>query len=94
VHKIILDLYHGNYNAFDRPYRFGSRQSGAFTCKEMLEKKLEESIDPSLLPLFKEYEEACMHLMDACCEDDFIMGYRLGAQMLMAAWPQNNTIQK
>ena len=87
MRKILLDLYHGNFEAFEPPFTYNAKQSDAFGQVEELEEKLRCVLSEEQQPLLKDLSNAYLHLMDVCCEDDFAFGYSVGVRMLLAAWP-------
>ncbi len=89
MEKIILDLHRGNFDAFQRAYSKDSEETKAFLRVGELEEKVSAALNPENRPLLKEYAEAFLDLVSAACDEDYLAGYRLGVQMMLAAWPKN-----
>ena len=87
--NIIRDLFRGDWRAFTPEYSPNDRQAQHFCRMEELEAQVLANIPGEYHALLEEYQKAMQDLMDAACEDDFVHGYRLGVQMLMAAWPHS-----
>ena len=94
MRKILLDLYHGNFEAFEPPFSYNTKQSDAFGQVEALEEKVRCVLSEEYQPLLRDLSNAYLHLMDVCCEDDFAFGYSIGVRMLLAAWPDTDAVTK
>ena len=88
--KLLFDLYHGNFKAFEPPFASNAKQSDAFSQVEELEDKLRRVLPEEHQPLLRDLSNAYLNLMDVCCEDDFAFGYSIGVRMLLAAWPDTD----
>lgn len=89
--SFIRDLFRGDWRAFMPEYSPDARQSKYFRKMEELDAQMHTDIPSEYHPLLEEYQGNMMSLMDAACEDDFVHGYRLGIQMLLAAWPRDSS---
>ena len=94
MRNIIRDLYHGKTDAFELPLRCDNKHRHAFAKMELLEQKLEEMIPEESRCVLQEYTDACMDFVDACSEDEFVNGYRVGVQMMIAAWPVHSNAEE
>ena len=86
--KLILNIYHGNFEALERPFDADSRENLAMSRLEDLENRITETIPAEYHALLSEYHNAFMEVVDAVAEEDFLEGYRMGVQMMIAAWPK------
>ena len=87
--KIILDLYNGNYSAFERRFAPNCEQTKALNRVVELEEEVQKTIPAEYQPLIKAYGDALSDLSSISCQDDFLEGYRLGVRLMLAAWPEN-----
>ena len=88
MNKLILDIYHRNFEALEKPFRADARENLAMSHLEDLEKRIMKTIPSEYHALFSEYHNAFMEVVDAVAEEDFLEGYRMGVQMMLAAWPK------
>ena len=88
--RIIRDLYCGRYEIFEREYH--ARPEYAKALDEILRIGQEiESVAPEgLMPLIRQYSVACSNLSNIACEEEYLRGYRLGAQMMLAAFSKES----
>lgn len=87
MYKLIFDIYHGNYEVLDRPYDTTSEEKRILQKIENLEELLKNLLPEESRSLLSQYSELFMELMVADGEGDYLAGFRLGVQMMLAAWP-------
>lgn len=78
--NILEDLYYGNLSPCQRTVRPGSRIKKLMQKQSDLEAKLNGSFTEEQRAKFEQYLSVCADLLDANCLDNFITGFRLGAQ--------------
>ena len=78
--NILEDLYYGNLSPCQRTVRPGSRVQKLAQKQSDLESKLNESFTEEQRMNFERYLSVTADLLDADCLDNFITGFRLGAQ--------------
>ena len=78
--NILEDLYYGNISPCQRAVRPGSRVQKLAQKQSDLESKLNESFTEEQRASFEQYLVVTADLLDANCLDNFITGFRLGAQ--------------
>ena len=88
MNKLILNIYHGNLEALERPLDADSKENLAMSRLEDLENRITEAVPVEYHALLSEYHNAFMEVVDAVAEEDFLEGYRMGVQMMIAAWPK------
>lgn len=86
--KLILDIYHRNFEALEKPFRTDARENLAMSHLEDLENRILEAIPAEYHALLSNYHNAFMEVVDAVAEEDFLEGYRMGVQLMIAAWPK------
>ena len=87
MNKLILDIYHRNFEALEKPFRSDARENLALTRLEDFENKIRDMLPAEYHALLSDYHNAFMEAADAVAEEDFLEGYRMGVQMMLAAWP-------
>ena len=85
--KILSLLYHGEYCALDTDYEENAPHNLALGKAEALEVQFRDQLPDELKPLFDELKKAATEALDACGLKDFTAGYRMGVQLMMAAFP-------
>lgn len=85
MENIIVDMFHGDYSAFEKSYYPCPNYSIAFERMEKLEKELLSTLPEPLKAKFIEFRDTFQKLSDLSSEQDFVAGYRIGAQLAMAA---------
>ena len=88
--RIIRDLYCGRYEIFEREYH--ARPEYAKALDEILRigQEIEGVAPEELKPLFLQYSDACSILSNIAGEEEYLRGYRLGAQMMLAAFSKES----
>ncbi len=78
--NILEDLYYGNLSPCQRAVHPDSRVKKLMQKQSDLEAKLNESFTEEQRANFEQYLSVCVDLLDANILDNFITGFRLGAQ--------------
>ena len=78
--NILEDLYYGNISPNERRVRPGSKIQKAMQKRDVLETKLNESFTDEQKAAFEQYLRIGAEVLDSCCIDSFITGFRLGAR--------------
>ena len=86
--KFILDLYHRNFEALEKAFISDTRENHALSRLEYMEEEMKKAIPEEYHALLSNYHNAFMEVVDAIAEEDFLEGYRMGVQMMIAAWPK------
>lgn len=85
MEKIIIDMFHGDFSFLSESYSICPAYSIAFEKMEQLEDELMNALPAPLKSKFVEFRDAFQKVADLSCEQDFVAGYRIGAQLTMAA---------
>lgn len=85
MEKIIIDMFHGDYSIFDKTYYPCPAYSVAYERMEELEGELLGTLPEPLKAKFIEFRDEFQKVADLGSEQDFVSGYRIGAQLVMAA---------
>ena len=80
--NILEDLYYGNLTPCQRAVRPGSKIQKAMQKRDVLETKLNESFTDEQKATFEQYLRISAEVLDSCCLDSFITGFRLGANFM------------
>ena len=78
--NILEDLYYGNISPSERRVRPGSPAQKAMQKRDEIETKLNVSLSDEQKAEFSRYLEIGAEVLDSCCLDSFITGFRLGAR--------------
>lgn len=84
MRKTIEDIYCGRFSAANRPIKRGSEYDQAISVVTRCEKALREKLNPAERELLEAYSQACADLCGISCMENFILGFRMGAQLIMA----------
>ena len=82
--NILSEIYHGSYDALKRKDRKGVAFATTLNRMNELEAEIRKVLPDDAKDAFERYIQAQADLTDMACEEDFISGYRLGVQMLLA----------
>ena len=85
MEKILIDLFHGDLSILDKCDYPCSAYSEAYEKMERLEDELLNALPAPLKAKFTEFRDAFQKVSDLACEQDFVTGFRVGAQLTMAA---------
>ena len=78
--NILEDLYYGNVSTCERRVRPGSPAQKAMQKRDEIETRLNVSLSDEQKAEFSRYLETGAEVLDSCCLDSFITGFRLGAR--------------
>ena len=84
MRKILEELYHGNLSVDERTIRAGSKYARALAEVAKIEEALYEKIPEKDHALLRDYVLASAQLANVSMVEDFITGFRMGAQIMMA----------
>ena len=90
MRKIIEDIYCGRFSAINRPIRHGSEYDRAISEVTRCEEALRGKLNPDELKLLRAYSQACADLSGISCIENFILGFRMGAQLMLAVLEPDN----
>lgn len=82
--NILSEIYHGNYDVLKRKDRKGTAFAATLNRMNELETVIRKALPDDVKDDFDAYIQAQADLADMACEEDFISGYQLGVQMLLA----------
>ena len=78
--NILEDLYYGNISPSERRVRPGSKIQKSMQKRDEFETKLNASFTDEQKATFEQYLKIGAEVLDSCCLDSFITGFRLGAR--------------
>ena len=87
-------MYYGNYAAFKHTYTRESEQAKALEIVVDLEEKLRNTLTEEQKALFKQYDDAVAELSGVTNMNSFIEGYKLGINLILAAFPEHVNVLK
>ena len=90
MRKIIEDIYCGRFSAINRPIRHGSEYDRAISEVTRCEEALRGKLNPDEVKLLRAYSQACADLSGISCIENFILGFRMGAQLMLAVLEPDN----
>ena len=79
--NILSEIYHGSYDVLKRKDRKGTAFAATLNRMNELETVIRKALPDDVKDAFDAYIQA---QADLACEEDFISGYQLGVQMLLA----------
>jgi len=82
--NILSEIYQGNYDVLKRKDRKGTAFAATLNRMNELETVIRKALPDDVKDAFDAYIQAQADLADMACEEDFISGYQLGVQMLLA----------
>ena len=82
--NILSEIYHGSYDVLKRKDRKGTAFVETLNRMNELEAAIRKVLPDDVKEAFDAYIQAQADLADMACEEDFISGYKLGVQMLLA----------
>ena len=83
MRKILEDIYCGRFSAVNRPIRRGSEYDRAISEVTRCEEALRGKLNPDEVKLLGTYSQACADLSGISCIDNFVLGFRMGAQLML-----------
>ena len=84
MRKILEELYHGNLSVDERIIRAGSKYARALAEVAKIEEAIYERLPEKDHALLRDYALASAQLANVSMVEDFITGFRMGAQIMMA----------
>ena len=84
MRRILKELYHGNLSVDECTIRAGSKYARALAEVAKIEEALYEKIPEIDHALLRDYALASAQLANVSMVEDFITGFRMGAQIMMA----------
>ena len=82
--NILSEIYQGNYDVLKRKDRKGTAFATTLNRMNEMETVIRKALPDDVKDAFDAYTQAQADLADMACEEDFISGYQLGTQMLLA----------
>ena len=82
--NILSEIYHGNYDVLRRKDRKETAFDATLNRMNELETEIRKALPDGVMDAFDAYIQAQADLTEMACEEDFISGYQLGIQMLLA----------
>jgi hypothetical protein len=86
MRNILVDLYRGNLSLSERSYKRGTDYARTMNRIVEIEGKIRAVIPEEHEDLLRQFASAQADLAAASCLEDFISGYRIGAQFMLAAF--------
>ena len=84
MRKILEELYHGNLSVDERAIRAESKYARALAEVAKVEEAIYERLPEKDHALLRDYARASAQLANVSMVEDFITGFRMGAQIMMA----------
>lgn len=84
MQKIIEDIYCGRFSAVNRPIKRGSEYDRAISEVTRCEEALRGKLNPDEVKLLGKYSQACADLSSISCIKDFVLGFRMGALLMIS----------
>ena len=88
--KIIEDIYCGRFSAVNRPIKRGSEYDQAISEVTRCEEALRGKLNPDAMKLLAAYSQACADLSGISSIENFALGFRMGAQLMLAVLEPDN----
>lgn len=86
MRNILVDLYRGNLNLSERAYKRGTDYARTMKRIVEIEGQIKAVIPEEHEGLLRQFASAQADLAAASCLEDFISGYRMGVQFMLAAF--------
>lgn len=83
--SILADLYYGRYTAVNRDYPSASKYCALSRKISLLEDEIERALPDDKKQAFRDLMHLHQDLIFVSSEDDFLEGFRLGTQLMVAA---------
>ena len=84
MRKILEDIYCGRFSAVNRLIKSGSEYDRAISEISRCTEALREKLNPEERKLLEAYSQACANLTGISCMENFVLGFRMGAQLMLA----------
>lgn len=82
--NILSEIYQGNYDVLKRKDRKGTAFAATLNRMNELETEIRKALPDDVKDAFDAYIQAQADLSEMACEEDFIAGYQLGVNMILA----------
>lgn len=82
--NILSEIYQGNYDVLKRKDRKGMAFAATLNRMNELETEIRKALPDDVKDAFDAYIQAQADLSEMACEEDFIAGYQLGVNMILA----------
>ena len=82
--NILSEIYHGSYDVLKRKDRKGTAFAATLNRMNELESVIRKALPDDVKDAFDAYIQAQADLSEMACEEDFIAGYQLGVNMILA----------
>ncbi len=92
MRKILEDLYYGRLNIHEKSFQRGGEYNKAADKFLALEKELREIVPADKLSVLDAFSAALSDLNELAKVDDFISGFRIGAQLMAAVFLQDTPL--
>ena len=90
MRKILEDIYCGRFSAVNRPIRRGSEYDRAISEVTRCEEELRGKLNRDEMKLMAAYSQACADLSGISSIENFALGFRMGAQLMLAILEPDN----
>ena len=90
MRKILEDIYCGRFSAVNRPIRCGSEYDRAISEVTRCEEELRGKLNHDEMKLMAAYSQACADLSGISSIENFALGFRMGAQLMLAVLEPDN----
>lgn len=90
MRKILEDIYCGRFSAGNRPIRRGSEYDRAISEVTRCEEELRGKLNHDEMKLMAAYSQACADLSGISSIENFALGFRMGAQLMLAVLEPDN----
>ncbi len=84
MRKILEDFYYGRLVMYEQTFKPGSEYAKVLSAVTQLEDKLRSALPEDRQELLRDYSAVCTDLASISKLEDFISGFRIGAQIMMA----------
>jgi hypothetical protein len=86
MRNILVDLYRGNLSQAERAFKRSTDYARTMNRIVEIEEKIRAVIPEEHAELLRQFVSAQADLAAASCLEDFISGYRMGVQFMLAAF--------
>ena len=90
MRNILVDLYRGNLSPTARAYKRGTDYARTMNRIVEIEGQIKAVIPEEHENLLRQFASAQADLAAVSCLEDFISGYRMGVQFMLAAFLDDN----
>jgi hypothetical protein len=90
MRNILVDFYRGNLSPTERAYKRGTDYARIMNRIVGIEEQIRAVIPDEYAELLRQFANAQADLSAASCLEDFISGYWMGVQFMLAAFPDDD----